>query len=195
MALTEYDRKLIGSCLEHSPGAWNDFVDRYTGLLIHVIHHTAHARSVLLRPEDVEDLCAEIMLQIVADDYGLLRRFRGNASLATYLTVIARRICVRQIVKRHATGELGHGLVGSSGGSSVEIPATAESRVDDADEVRRMMEGLGRKEADVVRLYHLDGKSYREIAQALNVPENSVGPTLTRAREKLRRLAQARGVT
>jgi RNA polymerase sigma-70 factor (ECF subfamily) len=43
-------------------------------------------------------------------------------------------------------------------------------------------------------MYHLEGKSYREISQALGLPENSIGPTLHRAREKLRRVAQARGV-
>jgi len=38
-----------------------------------------------------------------------------------------------------------------------------------------------------VRLYHLEGKSYREISSEVGIAENSVGPTLFRAREKMRR--------
>jgi RNA polymerase sigma-70 factor, ECF subfamily len=38
----------------------------------------------------------------------------------------------------------------------------------------------------VVRLYHLEGKSYDEISRQTGVPTGSVGPTLTRARAKMR---------
>src|SRR5262245_14218500 len=76
VALTPLDRTLIQRCLNHDPGAWNDFVDRYLGLIYHVIHHTAHLRSVPLRPEDVEDLAAEVLLRIVSGDYHVLRQFQ-----------------------------------------------------------------------------------------------------------------------
>ena len=90
----------------HQPGAWNDFVDRFLGLVYHVVHHTAHLRSTPLRPEDAEDLAAEILLQIVAGDYAVLRQFRGKSSLATYLTVVARRICVQRTGPRTAAREV-----------------------------------------------------------------------------------------
>jgi RNA polymerase sigma-70 factor (ECF subfamily) len=48
------------------------------------------------------------------------------------------------------------------------------------------MDNLTGPEAEVVRLYHLEGKSYREISSAIGIPENSIGPTLSRARAKLR---------
>ena len=44
-------------------------------------------------------------------------------------------------------------------------------------------------EAEIVRMYHLEGKSYNEISTAMGMPENSVGPTLSRARSKMRRSA------
>src|SRR5438874_8020990 len=78
VALTTLDRDLLRRCLAHQPGAWNDFVDRFLGLIYHVVHHTAHLRSMPLRPEDTEDLAAEVLLQIVANDYAVLRLFKGN---------------------------------------------------------------------------------------------------------------------
>src|SRR5262249_19988572 len=89
VALTNVDRDLLKRCLNHKSGAWNDFVDRYLGLIYHVINHTSQARSTPLQPEDVEDLAGEILLQIVSGDYAVLRQFREQCSLATYLTVVA----------------------------------------------------------------------------------------------------------
>ena len=79
MPLREIDRQLIDRCLRKEPGAWNDFVDRYMGLIYHVIHHVSHARSIVLSPADIEDIAAAIFLEIVDDDYGVLRRFKGRA--------------------------------------------------------------------------------------------------------------------
>jgi len=47
--LSEIDRKLIDRCLGREPGAWNDFVDRYVGLIYHVIQHVAQAPAGLSR--------------------------------------------------------------------------------------------------------------------------------------------------
>src|SRR5262245_15137349 len=105
VALTKADRALLERCLGHKAGAWNDFVDRFLGLIYHVIHHTAHLRSFPLQPEDTEDIAAEVLLQIVGNDYAAIRQFRGTCSLATYLTVIARRICVHELARRGAARE------------------------------------------------------------------------------------------
>ena len=77
------------------------------GLVIHVVNHTAQARSVRLTSEDRDDLCAEVFLQLVKDDFAILRHFRGQASLATYLAVVARRTVVREIVQRKSPMPLG----------------------------------------------------------------------------------------
>ena len=66
MALTEIDRTLLKRCLSEEPGAWKDFVDRFIGLFVHVINHTAHARSVPLSPDDVEDLSAEVFVTLLS---------------------------------------------------------------------------------------------------------------------------------
>ena len=49
---------MLDRCLGHQPRAWNDFVDRYMGLIYHVIHHVGHSRSVALSEADIEDIAA-----------------------------------------------------------------------------------------------------------------------------------------
>ncbi len=167
MALTHLDRDLLKRCLSRHSGAWNDFVDRYLGLVYHVVHHTAHLRSTPLRPEDVEDLSAEVMLQIVANDYAVLRQFRGASSLATYLTVIARRICVQELARRMAARDVQPPAdnVDLSQVESPEAPGT--SGLESLEEVEKLLAKLPGKEREVVRLYYIEGRGYEEISTEL----------------------------
>lgn len=207
LALQPLDRDLLERCLGHKPRAWEDFVDRYMGLVIHVANHTAAARSIRLTPEDREDLCAEVFLAIIKDEFAVLSRFRGQSSLATYLAVVARRVVVRSLLERkgprmaaneaNGQGNVGAGMAGSGSApgnghsvsldSAVSVSDLAEQRVEDRDEIERLLEELESSEAEIVRLFHLDGKSYREISQATGAPENTIGPTLSRARQKMRK--------
>src|SRR4051794_37791169 len=140
VALTNVDRTLLQRCLTHQPGAWNDFVDRYVGLIYHVIHHTSHLRSQPLSPEDTEDMAQEVLLQIVQGDYAILRQFQGKCSLATYLTVIARRICVNQLAQRLAARD----VQPSGGGADLDAalpapdqPARGQVGLESLEEVQK----------------------------------------------------------
>lgn len=181
MALSDIDRNLLQRCLARKPRAWEDFVDRFLGLAIHVVNHSASSRSMRLTEEDREDLVSAVFLAIVKDDLAVLRNFRGDSSLATYLTVIARRVVVPELLKQKSPARLA-----TNGSVEVADEDDAESRSNDRDEIERLLEELNGTEAEVVRLYHLEGKTYQEISTAVGVPMNSVGPTLSRARRKMR---------
>lgn len=185
MALTEIDRNLLRRCLAQEPGAWQDLVDRFIGLFVHVIRHTAHARSVTLRPEDVDDLCAEIFTTLVARDFAVLRNFRGNSSLATYLTVVARRIVVQEMMRRKMAEALGHVQANRNSLDQARSQPADLKRIEDRDEVHQLLKQLPAGDAEIVRMFHLEGRSYGEISSGLGIPENTIGPILTRARRKL----------
>ncbi len=184
MALSELDRELLEHCLAGEPLGWQKFVDRFIGLVVHVINHTAQCRSTNLSAADREDLAAEVFLAIVDNDMAVLRHFRGKSSLATYLTVIARRVVVRKLVEGRSAPPLGDMVAQAE--AEDEAP---EQRISDREEVGRLLGALQGSEADIVRMYHLEGKSYQEISHTTGMPENSVGPMLSRARAKLRRRA------
>jgi RNA polymerase sigma-70 factor (ECF subfamily) len=190
--LREIDRQLLDRCLKKEPGAWNDFVDRYMGLIYHVIHHVSHARSVVLSAADIEDIAAEILLEIVDADYSVLRRFKGASSLPTYLTVVARRSCVKEVVKRQREAELGHTHAHRAGLNDDEQASAEAEAIATAEEVERMLENLPERDAQVVKLYHLNYLNYRQIGKQLGISENSVGPILARARQQLRRATTVR---
>ncbi len=186
MALTEIDRELLNRCLAGETSSWKDMVDRFLGLFIHVVNHTAHARSVRVTPEDIDDLCAEVFLALLDRDYAVLRAFRGDCSLATYLTVVARRVIVREMARRRMAEAFGHVSAHQSVVDMSPDERREVERIDNRDEVERMLSGLPDMEAKIVSQYHIEGRSYREISSGLGVPENSIGPALSRARARMR---------
>lgn len=182
MALSEIDRNLLERCLQRKPRAWEDFVDRFLGLIVHVVDHTIGARNVQLGADERDDLCAEVFLTLIRDDFAVLRHFRGQSSLATYLTVIARRVVVRELLKRPPAHQMAE---------SAESQQTAEDagpfqRVEDREEIERLLQELPARDAEIVRMFHLEGKSYQEISTATGVAENTIGPVLSRARTRMR---------
>ena len=180
MALSDIDRNLLDRCLARKSRAWEDFVDRFTGLVLHVVNHTARSRSMMISSTDREDLVAEVLLTVVRDDFAVLRRFRGQSSLATYLAVVARRVIVRKLVDSHPA------FAQHDDAAIANHDRPAEVRIEDREEVAALLDRLDGGEAAVVRMYHLEGKSYQEISRVTGMPANSVGPTLSRARAKLR---------
>ena len=200
MALSDYDQKLIQRCLARSAGAWEDFADRFIGLVTHVVTHSAESRNIRLERHDVEDHVAEVFLQVIKDDFAVLRRFQGRSSLATYITVIARRVVIREFISRKLPqspddSESGDGesdyVVAfrmSLDTGKISIPndeQSAEQQLINKEQIESLLAQLNDQEASVMRLFHMEGKSYDEISQLTGMPSNSVGPTLTRARAKL----------
>jgi len=178
VALSDYDRDLLDRCLDRQAEAWEEFVDRFAGLLIRSVDHAATSRGVRLDASTREDLAGEILVALIRDDFAVLRRFRRRASLATYLTVIARRVAGRSLLSPRFRGP-------TVSRNLDPIDEKIRARFDDVEQVGRLLGELGDVESRVVQAYYLHGRSYREIARETGLSENSIGPTLARARRKM----------
>ncbi len=180
MPLTPQDRELVRRCLHREMGAWNQFVEQYLGLIFHVINHTAHLRSYPIKPDEAEDIAAAIMLQIVDNDFAVLRQFRGKSSLSSYLTVIARRTCVHELARRAGIKEV------PTSADPENVHPKSTPAVETREAMSNSLKRLPERDRQVVRMYYLEGLTYEEISQELDVPVNSIGSILTRARRKLK---------
>ena len=174
MALSDYDRELIQRCLARTAGAWEDFADRFIGLVTHVVTHSADARNIRLKRHDVEDHVSEVFLQIIKNDFAVLRRFQGRSSLATYITVIARRVVVREFISKKlpqssedsdaGDGESDYVVAFrmSLDTGKISIPddeKSAEQQLINKEQIDALLAKLSDQEASVMRLFHMEGKS------------------------------------
>jgi len=180
---TEADRRLIQDCLHGEPAAWDLFIDRFGGLLAFVVDRTAAQRQTTLSRADREDLLADVLMEILHHDAAVLRGFAGRSSLATYLCVVARRVTVRGLArlgeKQRAVQPLG----------TAHEPAESDdgpTRIADREQVETLLGQLEESEAQLVRLHHLESRSYGEISRITGMPLGSIGPTLAKARQKMR---------
>ena len=156
MSLSDFDRELLQCCLDRAPRAWQNFVDRFLGLVIHVANHVAESRGIKLDQSTRDDLVAEVFLVLVAEDFSVLRKFRRNCSLATYLTVISRRVITRRL-------QTAKDMVANA---AVVEAEEAPTRIEDVEEIEKLL--ATRFPKAIVRMYHLEGKSYkRSVAPAV----------------------------
>jgi RNA polymerase sigma-70 factor (ECF subfamily) len=185
-ALAPGDRSLVDACLAGAPGAWDRFVDRFAGLFVYVADRTARGRGLTLAPSDRDDLVAEILLECIRRDAAVLRTFAGRSSLPTYLVVVARRVTVRTLA-RVTDGD----ATDRNRRQATPLPIDTRdeaARIADREHVESLLGSLDRDEARLVRLHHLEQRSYGEISHLTGMPLGSIGPALSRAREKMRRL-------
>ncbi len=188
MSLSDVDRLLLQRCLDREPRAWQNFVDRFVGLVVHVVHRTTGGRGISIDESTRDDYVAEVFLVLIRHDFAVLRRFRRHCSLATYLTVIARRVVVRRLHQnqRDTVVDEPRGPAQAVAVNQVADNSPTEiQRIDNAEEVEHLLTRLDSRDANVVRMYHLEGKSYQEISQAVGVNENTIGSLLHRARQKM----------
>lgn len=185
MALVELDRRLLDRLLAKDQSAWQQFVDRFLGAVLHTIRHVAHLRSMSLDAHEVDDLAADFFKLMLDDDCSILRRFRGESSLATYLVVVARRFVVNTLAKRAAAKRRRseQSLEDILSGS-----APASDAVENREEVEALLRRLKGREAALVRGFYLEHKSYGELSADVGVPQNSIGPMLHRILAKLRKV-------
>lgn len=181
------DRQLLSDCLKGLPAAWDAFVDRFGGLLAFVIDRTAAQRRIPLTAADRDDLLADILLEILHHDAAVLRNYAGRSSLATYLAVVGRRVAVRGLIRLAARP---HGHLAPEHGHEPAHSDDGPVRLANREQVERLLGVLEEMEARLVRLHHLEARSYGEISQLTGLPLGSIGPTLARARQKMKLQAE-----
>jgi RNA polymerase sigma-70 factor (ECF subfamily) len=183
------ERSLIQRCLERQPGAWEAFLERYLPLLHHIARKTAHLAGATATPEDLEDCLAEILMEIVSNNFRCLKSFQAESALGTFLLVVARRRASKFWMEKRLAPSPAHSTESQPDRENSGL-GSQESTLELGEKLGKLLEKLPASEREAVRLHHLEGYSYSEVASHLRIPVNSVGPLLTKARKRLNKAAQ-----
>ena len=92
MSFLEFDHSVLRACINHDRYAWENFVDRFMDLTLHVVEHTAQRCGKRVDEREKVELCEAIFRAFQYNDYQLLREFSFHSAASTYLVVVARRI-------------------------------------------------------------------------------------------------------
>lgn len=182
----EEEVALVQSCLRGDESAWRRFVDRYGRLIFLVIQRTGHAHGSRWTDEEVEDLCAEVFAALLKDGAAKLRGYAPRYALSTYLGVVARSTTLDLLRSRRPTSPLQAVHTEPAADPETADPPRVLSEEESRKVVAGILDSLAPRERLVVELFYYSGKKYREIAEILRIPLNTVCSTLARALEKLR---------
>jgi RNA polymerase sigma-70 factor (ECF subfamily) len=138
------------------------------------------ARAYTITAEDGQDLAQEILLQV----WRSLPQFRGQASATTWCYRVALNTALAWHRKeRHRLARQRPLLDGESLSASGDI-SLETARRDLVERLYAAIRRLPRAETALV-LLHLDGLSYRQMAEVLGISEGNVGVKLNRAKKAL----------
>ena len=158
------------------------------------VQRTATDQRGYLSRADADDICAEVFASLLANDLSSLRRFEGRSTLATWLAVIARRVCLKQLSRAamsHGSAYCVNEDVGDAqpvkGADALQQLIQAEDR----DRLRAKINCLQHADREILNLFYTEGLGYTEISRRLGISVNTVGPKLHRAQTRLRKLLRA----
>jgi RNA polymerase sigma factor (sigma-70 family) len=135
-----------------------------------------YATALVGNAADADDLVQDCV------ERALARRdtLRDPQSLGRWLRVILHNLHVTALRRRSATGVPVDDLA-----EDLALSAPPENR-DQIRDLVRAMAGLSVEHRQILLLITLEGLSYREVAETLDVPIGTVMSRLARARERLR---------
>lgn len=173
------DRDLVQRCLRREPGAWEELVATQRDAMAGAAGAALARAKGAAGGEEVESAVQAALVTLVEKDFASLRAWQGRASLSTYLRVIAARVALNLVRSEKRRRFRPLEAAGDPAAPLQEEPA-------DVAGLRAAMDRLPARDRLALKLFHLDGASYRQVAAVLGIPMNAVSPTLIRAREKLR---------
>jgi RNA polymerase sigma-70 factor, ECF subfamily len=184
---------------EMTDGEWAGALQRREGWAWERLHQQtleplfAYVHRHCRRREDAEDITAEVYVAAVAS----IDRFRGEASILTWLIGIARRKLVDAARRRGrrpelleidlppGTADMGALFRGEGERSGLGSPESALERQEAAARLHREVTALPVPQREALLLRCVEELSLAEIAQVLGRSENAVKGLLRRAKTTL----------
>lgn len=172
------DSQLIDEALAGDSNAFGDLVRRYQDRLFHTLVHQVGCA------EEAYDVVQEAFVQAFLK----LETFRRSSAFYTWLYRIAYNAAVSR--RRRAKGGVSLQDLRDFGGQEPVDPGTGpDGRMQQEELAQRVRAGLALLSEDhrmILLLREVEGFSYEEIAEVLELPVGTVRSRLHRARLQLR---------
>lgn len=181
------DADLLARCAARKPGAWEEFLDLYRAGMERAAHATLTRVLGSAREDDADAVVEAALLALLKDDFAALRSFAGRSSLSGYLQAITTKVALNHVRSERRKGWLRFRPLDAASDAPVPEPAEPEDpRILAA--LRKALDQLPPRDRLILKLFHLDGAGYKEIAVLMGLSVNAVSPALIRARQKIRAL-------
>jgi RNA polymerase sigma-70 factor (ECF subfamily) len=160
------DAAAIEKCLKGEKNAFRFLVERYQKQAV------AHAIAILGNHEDALDATQEAFI----DAFGALKRFDQTRRFYPWFYVLLRHRCFKMTAREREIENIEESeIIGAQAGLPNEERFTLE----------KALLSLTKEDREIITLKYLDGLSYEELAEHLQIPRGTVMSRLFYARKQL----------
>jgi RNA polymerase sigma-70 factor (ECF subfamily) len=138
----------------------------------------ALAFHYLADPTEAEDVVQEAFLRLLKS----ASRYQPTAAFRTYFSRIVVRLCLDFRLKKHPV----YCEVIPESTDLVNDPESALNKKESSTELKRALAALPPTQRMAFLLRHVEGFTYSEIAEAMNISTKAVDSLLQRGRQSLR---------
>ncbi|KXG73790.1 RNA polymerase sigma factor [Thermotalea metallivorans] len=176
------DKKLIRLCKDHHEEGYGLLLEKYEKYIYRLCYYYAHSK------EDVLDLMQEVYIKI----YRNMERFDENRPLLPWLKTLTVNVCLNFIrqkkvqalsVRISPDGEENSPEQWIACGTSIEQEITF---LDIKRSLEQAIKELPEDMKTAVILRHVEGMSYQQIAEVMDLPLGTVKTHLFRGRRLLK---------
>ena len=160
------DRAIIERCLKGEKEAFRFLVERYQAQAV------GHSLAILANREDALDATQEAFI----DAFQSLKKFDLARRFYPWFYVLLRNRCYKMFAKKHEAESLEDAEI-----LAPQSDVSKEERIG----LERALRSLSREDREIISLKYLDGFSYDEIAEHLEIPRGTVMSRLFYARKQL----------
>jgi RNA polymerase sigma-70 factor, ECF subfamily len=147
------------------------------------------ALGVVKRPEDAMDVVQDAFIKV----HKHLATFQGNSSFYTWLYRIVMNLGIDHVRRTRKVVEWGDDVpLDQAAGDGALVPKVADAnpsrtlvRRELSDKIRQALDTLPEYHRAVILLREVEGMSYEEIAEVLDVPKGTIMSRLFHARRKM----------
>jgi RNA polymerase sigma-70 factor, ECF subfamily len=174
------DGVLVERCLKGEDPAWEELVRVHTPRVYGICYRFTGSSS------EAQDIAQDVFIRV----FQSLRTFRsGEGSFAVWLTRLTRNLLIdnyRRTKNLRKTDSMEEQLTQMEGKASAETRTDGRLMSREASEILQLaLQKLSPELREAVVLRDLQEMEYREIAQALAIPEGTVKSRINRGRVEL----------
>lgn len=163
------DAAAIKRCQNGEREAFRILVERYQNQAV------GHAIAILRNRDDALDAVQEAFI----DAFQAIKRFVNTRRFYPWFYVLLRNRCFKIIAQKRTADD-----VEEINETQIIAPQSSLSR-EEMLELEAALLSLSNEEREIITLKYLDGLSYDELAEQLEIPRGTVMSRLYHARKKL----------
>jgi RNA polymerase sigma factor (sigma-70 family) len=176
------NKRVVHDLCRGRPDAWANFVDQTAGVASAAVRKVFETHGLKAQDADVDEVVAFVYDSMIRANFRIFRRLQAPYDLRSLMVAAAMRRSVDALRAREEKVK----TLGQEVKSEITLLPKEDSAGGQAKIVSDVIGTLSPRDAMLVRVVYIHGKSYREAASLVGMPLNGVGPTLSRALKKIR---------